>query len=231
MTHLNFISIVCLLIFIYYIKVMLTKSEKTRNILLNTQLAIVLFYNIFIIIIFPFKVPVEFSTISYFIVPFIAIFNIKDLKIWAAFAALLSGAGYYISMIFFGNDLYSAFPVYSVVTSLFNHGSLLAYAIITILTIEIKKLDKYILAVGVAFNCLWALILRPFVLHPGVIFIYEILDATLVTRYITEFQLFFIIIYFIVFIGIVYLTMKLMYIANNWYRNKHAKVNVEYKVA
>jgi hypothetical protein len=127
--------------------------------------------------------------------------------------------------------LYSAFPVYSVVTSLFNHGSLLAYAIITILTIEIKKLDKYILAVGVAFNCLWALILRPFVLHPGVIFIYEILDATLVTRYITEFQLFFIIIYFIVFIGIVYLTMKLMYIANNWYRNKHTKVNVEYKVA
>lgn len=231
MTHLNIISFFCLLLFIYYILIMLKKSEQVRNTFLNVQLLIVLLYNIFIIIVFPFKVPVEFSTLSYFVVPFIALFNIKDLKLWSAFSALLSGAGYYVSMISFGTALYGNFPVYSVLTSLFNHGSLLAYAVITILTVDINKNDKYILAAGVAFNCFWALALRPFVLHPGRIFIYEILDANLVANILPNLQIIMVPVYFMISITIVYLIMKLMYVANNWYQSKEKYSQEKYIAA
>lgn len=231
MAHLNLISIICLLLFIYYIKVMLTKTEKIRNTLLNIQLLIVLIYNVIIIIVFPFKVPVEFSTLSYFVVPFIALFNIKDLKLWSAFSALLAGGGYYFSMVVYGNGLYGNFPAYSIVTSLFNHGSLLAYALITILTVDINKNDKYILAGGVAFNCIWALILRPFVLHPGRVFILEILDANFVKTFFPNYLLVGIPIYFIVVVGLVYFTMKWMYAMNDWSKNKQTVEKKEYKVA
>jgi len=178
--------------------------------------------------VFPYKVPVEFSTLSYFVVPFIALFNIKDLKIWAAFTALLSGGGYYISMIANGNGLYGNFPVYSIVTSLFNHGSLLAYAIITILTIKIEKKDKYILAGGVAFNCIWALMIRPFVLHPGRIFILEILDAYVVKTYFPNHQLIATPIYFAIVVGLVYLAMRVMYMMNGWYQKREIVDEKEY---
>lgn len=230
MAFLNIISVFCLLLFLYYVKVMLTKTEKIRNTMLNIQLLIVLLYNVFIIIVFPFKVPVEFSTLSYFVVPFIALFNIKDLKIWAAFTALLSGGGYYFSMISYGQGLYGNFPAYSIITSLFNHGSLLAYAFITILTIDIKKRDKYILASGVAFNCTWALIMRPFVLHPGRVFILEILDAYLVKRYLPYLPILTIPLYFAFVVGLVYLSMKAMYMMNYWYKNKKVIKQEEYKV-
>ncbi len=231
MTHLNLISVFCLLLFMFYIKVMLTKPERFRNTFLNIQLLIVLVYNIFIIIVFPFKVPVEFSTLSYFVVPFIALFKIKDLKLWSAFSALLAGGGYYFSMISYGNGLYGDFPVYSILTSLFNHGSLLAYAIITILTIDINKNDKYILAGGVAFNCIWALLLRPFVLHPGRIFIFEILDAYVVHTYVPYIKFLMIPLYFVIAISMVYLTMKLMYMMNSWYKKKEISNKQEYKIA
>ena len=123
---------------------MIYKSQKIRDTFLKIQLIIVLLYNLGIIIVFPYKVPVEFSTLAYFIVPIIVLFNIKELKIWAVYAALLAGLGYYFSMILYGNTLYGHFPVYSVVTSLFNHGSLLAYALITLGTHNFKKTEAKI---------------------------------------------------------------------------------------
>jgi hypothetical protein len=199
---------------------MLKKSEKIVDLFLKIQLLIVLLYNTGIIIVFPYKVPVEFSTLSYFVVPFIVLLNVKELRIWAAYTALLSGAGYYISMVLYGNDLFGHFPVYSVVTSLFNHGSLLAYSIIVILTYNIKKRDKYILLGGVFFNIVWALSLRQFVLHPGRIFIYEILDAYLVKAYFPNSNFTGVIIYFIIVFSLLFLSMKLVYVANHIYKQK-----------
>ena len=199
---------------------MLGKPEKTRNGFMFFQLLIVLLYNTFIIIIFPYKVPVEFSTLSYFVVPFIVLFNIKDLKLWAAFSALLSGGGYFLSMVVNGNGLYSHFPVYSVATSLFNHGSLLAFAVITLLTYDIKKNDKYILLGGVLFNITWATLIRPFVLHPGRIFILEILDASIVRMYYPGSLYIGIPVYFVIAFSLLFLSIKIVYVTNNLYKNK-----------
>ena len=206
MSNLNLLSAICLILFVVYIYIMIHKSEKIRNTLLKIQLFIVFGYNIFVIIQFPYKIPVEFSTVSYFLVPLIVLFNIKSLRIWAVYSALLSGLGYYGSMILFGDILYGHFPAYSVFTSLFNHGSLLAYAFINLATMKFKRGESRVIWIGLTINAVWSSLIKPIVLHPGRIFIYEILDANLVRSFsfTNEYLVLFVPIYYVLFVYTLY---------------------------
>ena len=67
---LNIISLASLFVFLLYTKYLVNLPEKKRETYLIVQLSLVLAYNIIIHIVQWGKLPVEFSTISYFIVPF-----------------------------------------------------------------------------------------------------------------------------------------------------------------
>ena len=228
MNHLNLISFICLIFFIVFIKVIMRKPVKVRDTFLKLQLLIVLLYNIGIIIIFPYKVPVEFSTLSYFLVPIIVLFNIKDLRIWAVYTALLSGGIYYVSMILYGTTLYGHFPVYSVITSLFNHGSLLAYALVSLGNNEFKISESRIIRYGLLLNAAWALAIRQIVLHPGRIFIYEILDGWLVTTFFPNMLYVSYPVYYICLVYILYSSPKLIFNLNKLLKPKTQIISEEY---
>lgn len=228
MNNLNLISFICLILFFIFIKVIIRKPLYIRDAFLKTQLLIILLYNIAIIIIFPYKVPVEFSTLSYFLVPIIVLFNIKDLRIWAVYTALLSGAGYYISMILYGNVLYSSFPVYSVVTSLFNHGSLLAFALVSLGNDKFKKSERKIIWGGLLFNALWALSIRHLILHPGRIFIYEIMDGFIVKTFFPNMLYIFYPIYYICLVYLLFISPKLIFGLGRVLQPKTKEVQEEY---
>ena len=183
MVNINILSSVVLVLLVFYILFMIKQPEHIRERVLKIQLTPVIGYNIVIHIVQWGKLPVEFSTINYFIVPIIVMFGIKKLDVWAVYAAMMAGFFYYFSMIIDGNDIYGHFPPYSVYTSVYNHGALLSFAFIKMATHQYKRNERLILWGGLIFCIIWALSLESFVnpvVQPGRIFIYEILYAYLI---------------------------------------------------
>jgi len=183
MGYLNIISFFWLLLLFFYSRYVLKQNEVVRNRFLKIQLLFVLLYNIGFLFVFPWKIPIELSTTSYFVVPIIVLFSIKYLKAWGVYASILTGSIYFIGMLLMGNKLYSNFPPYSVYTSLYNHGALISYAIITLKTAEFHKSERNIIWVGLGLSAAWALLLRPLVTFTGRIFIYIVLEADLINTY------------------------------------------------
>jgi hypothetical protein len=200
MGYLNIIATICLLGFMIYTKYLVKQNPDRQRYFLKIQLFIVLLYNIGIIIIFPQKIPVEFSTIAYFIVPIIMLFDIKEFEIWAVYASLLAGIGYYVSMILYGTALYGDFPTYSWTTSIYNHGALLSFSIVKLRTTTYSRQESYIIWIGLSIIAIWSLTLRPVVTQPGRIFIYEILDGKIVSSFFPNMQIIMYPIYYILLV-------------------------------
>ena len=95
--------IISLSIFIIGICLMLLPINFNRRILL--LLAVLLFtyklteYTMYGLMLLPYKVPLEYSTMTYFIFSITIIFGIQKLKTFAAFSSLISGLGYLISFV------------------------------------------------------------------------------------------------------------------------------------
>lgn len=183
MGFLNILSFVCAIVIVFYTRFLLSKPKDFQYKVIKIQLFIVLMYNLVIHIVVPTKIPIELSTISYFVVPIILYFHIKKLYIWAVYASFVSGFLYYVSMIIAGQMLYGDFPIYSYSTSLFNHGTLLVYSIIVANDLVFRRREMYIIHFGLIITIVYALLMRPIITHPGRIFIYMILDAELVKEY------------------------------------------------
>lgn len=68
------------------------------------------------------KIPLEFSTVTYFVFSMTIIFNIKPLKTIAAFMSFITGVGYLISFIFLGETFYQQHGIFSTTAALINHA-------------------------------------------------------------------------------------------------------------
>jgi hypothetical protein len=68
------------------------------------------------------KIPLEFSTVTYFIFSITVIFNIKPLKTIACFMSFITGIGYLTSFIFLGESFYAQNGFYITTAALFNHS-------------------------------------------------------------------------------------------------------------
>ncbi len=215
MGHLNLISLIWLTFLFFYVKFISKKDEATRDRFLKAQLLLVLLYNIGILFVFPWKLPVELSTSSYFVVPIIVLFNIKYLKAWGVYASILTGFVYFVAMLTIGNFLYADFPPYSVYTSMYNHGALLTYAYITLSTTRIYKSERIIIWLGIILSAIWALILRPFNAFTGRIFIYEVLNAYFVKDFFPNNMTISYIIYYIFLVTILLLSANVVHLLNN----------------
>lgn len=211
MGFINLLSLFCLILIYFYTRYLLKKPQSLQFKVIKIQLLLVLLYNIVIHIVVPTKLPIELSTISYFLVPVILYFNIKRLNIWAVYASILSGALYYFSMIVAGQQLYGHFPVYSYLTSLFNHGTLLIYSVIMLKNVKFFKSERYIIWIGLLATIVYALLMRPLVTHPGRVFIFEVLDADLVNAYFSSYGVVAYSIYYILFALFLYSSSNMVH--------------------
>lgn len=214
MGYYNVISLLWIVLLFFYIKYVSKLDEETRNKFLKIQILLVLLYNIGQLIVFPWKFPIEFSTTSYFVVPIIVLFNIDKLKGWTVYASVFIGVIYFLGMIVAGNYMYSHFPVYSVLTSIFNHGSLLSYGIITLMTSSFDKSDRYIIWIGITLSAAWAYLLRPFVTFTGRVFIYEVLDGALIKSFLPNNLVFGYILYYLILIPSLVLSANFVHSLN-----------------
>ncbi|OHE40418.1 MAG: hypothetical protein A2102_00375 [Tenericutes bacterium GWF2_38_8] len=141
-------------VFILCIGVWLTRLQgKPRKITLYT-LAIGLFlykaieYTIYGLNMQLNKIPLEFSTMSYFIFSISVIFNIKKLSSVAAFCAFVSGIGYLLSFMVIGNQYFENNGFQLAVMAFLNHsilflGSMLLVKQIDFNSKEISNILKF----------------------------------------------------------------------------------------
>lgn len=88
-------------------------------------------------VIYPFvkgvvMLPVEFSTVAYFLVPAILLTSKRRLRSWAAYSGLMAGFFYYLAMIAAGGVIYGAYAPLDIYISMFCHGSIYFCGFVTI---------------------------------------------------------------------------------------------------
>lgn len=130
--------------------------------------------------------PVEFSTVAYFLVPAILLTSKKRLHSWAAYSGLMAGFFYYLAMIAAGGMIYGQEPPLDIYISMFCHGSIYFCGFVTISTEECRAKDAPKLALGVAWVAVRAAILRPYVVGSSRLLIYILLDAIAVKQVLPE---------------------------------------------
>ena len=166
--------------------------EETRRKVVLRLCAALLLGNLFrYCVVYPFikgvvMLPVEFSTVAYFVVPAILLTSRKRLHSWAAYSGLMAGFFYYMAMIVAGGMIYGANPPLEIYISMFCHGSIYFCGFVTIGTEECRATDAPKLALGVIWVAVRAAILRPYVIGSNRLLIYILLDAVAVKRILPE---------------------------------------------
>ena len=69
------------------------------------------------------RVPVEFSSVAYFVVPAIRLLSPKRFRSWAAYSGLMAGFFYYLAAVTLGGTLYQTYPTKEIYLSLLCHGA------------------------------------------------------------------------------------------------------------
>lgn len=126
------------------------------------------------------KVPVEFSAVTYFVTPALLLFSRKSARSWAAYAGLMAGFFYYLTMVVCGGRLYDSEAPAEVYFSMFCHGGVYLCGMTLIGTEKRPSGEWYQLALGVSLVAVNAIVLRPVASGRERLFIYELLDAALV---------------------------------------------------
>lgn len=123
------------------------------------------------------KIPAEFSTVAYFVVPLIFLSRQRQLDCWASYSALMAGFFYYAAMLLAGQSIYGADAPLDVGISLLCHGSLYFLGFVSCSTERYPRKSWSILLFGTGYVALRAAVLRPVVLGSGRMLIYLLLDA------------------------------------------------------
>lgn len=132
------------------------------------------------------KVPVEFSAVAYFVTPALLLFTKKAARSWAAYAGLMAGFFYYLTLMLVGGRIYDAYAPSEVYFSMFCHGSVYLCGMTLIGTQRRPSHECYQLAVGIGLVIVNALVLRPVADGRERLFIYELLDAKIVHLLLPE---------------------------------------------
>ena len=163
-------------------------SQSTRQKTVKILCVLVLSLNLFRYGIFnPFilgqiSVPVEFSTVAYFVAPAILLMSNKKFHSWAAYSGLMAGFFYYIAMIAAGGFLYGSYVPFEIYISMFCHGTIYFCGLVTVRTELLDKKSSIWLAAGVVFVALRARFFRPLVKGSGRMLIYILLDGACVKK-------------------------------------------------
>lgn len=157
-------------------------NEKQKNLVLNIISAFLLCFNIFRYAIQSFKagemrIPVDFSAVSYFLVPAIVLMRLGALRVWAAYSGVLAGSGYFLCMTVFGDMAYAGYKPSSVASALLCHGALLICGLLIISEKEFSPFTGWIITIGLIGISLNAFLLRDHFAGGNGIFIYELLFA------------------------------------------------------
>lgn len=150
----NLIVVILLLTIAFFIS---RTCLKFKKMLLPSIAMILLVYKIaeysyYIINLEVDKIPIEFSTLAYFLFGIVILFKIKELYPVAAFASFISGIGYLLVFIFMGDQYIHIHGFYSTLIALSSHFILLLGSVLLKnIAIATYKDIKYIIIYTVLY--------------------------------------------------------------------------------
>jgi hypothetical protein len=182
------ISSIILILGIYFV----TLSQNQRHHLVMILALILFFYKLTEYTIFGLtmqlhKIPLEFSTMSYFIFSMTIIFKLKKLQLLAAFMAFISGIGYLISFMILGDDYLFNNGLYLTSMALINHAILYLGSMLIIKDLNYTKQEERRIMVFTMMYVIYVSIMNELITFPqSFIFIRILLGGDLLTTYFSS---------------------------------------------
>ena len=170
-----------------------------------------------------FVLPIEFSTLSYFMVPLALLLGRG--RSWAAYAGMLAGSVYALGMVAAGARLFAQTPVWSLYLAMARHGMLLVCGVVAAARESFDPRNAWKLVLGMAGMGLWAVVMRP-LSGQGPLLIYILLDGagsgsvlggSLAVRAG----------YYIVLLGLVWGSVRIFFCWNRWLYERFAVERTE----
>ncbi len=217
MILINIVSAAVPAIILFAVRRLLFSSDVKRRNVLNAFCILLLIFNI---IRYTFnsvsqarlKIPVEFSAVTYFVLPIIVLFKLDKIKPWGAYAGILAGSFYFLNGIFLGNKVYLGYRPISIVTSILCHGILLFCGLLLISEKRYSKYAGWIITGGLVFSAVRTLLLRNWFNGGKGIFIYELIFAYVPAKLFGENIIPF---YYLALFILIVITIRLFYLLNN----------------
>lgn len=182
------ISSIILILGIYLVTLKHTQRHR-----LVMMLALILFfyklteYTIFGLTMQLHKIPLEFSTMSYFIFSMTIIFKLKKLSLLAAFMAFISGIGYLISFMILGDDYLLNNGVYLTSMALINHAILYLGSMLILKDLNYNKNEERRIMMFTMIYVIYVSIMNELITFPQpFIFIRILLGGDLLTSYLSH---------------------------------------------
>ena len=218
----NFVSAAVPAIILFAVRRLLFKDEEIRRRVLKAFCILLLVFNISrytfnSIMEDRIRIPVEFSAVTYFVLPIIVLLKLDKVKPWGAYAGILAGSCYFLNGIFLGNRVYFGYRPITIVTSILCHGILLFCGLLLISEQKFSKYAGWIITGGLLLSAARTILLRNWFDGGTGIFIYELLFAYIPVELLGKNI---IPLYYLLLFVLVALTIRLFYILNNKFAKK-----------
>lgn len=165
------------------------KPIHSKRVLLLLSLFLFLYktieYTLYALHLEPSKIPVEYSTITYFLLSIVVIFQLDSLKPLASFMGIISGLGYVIVFIFLGSSYLKHQGLYITSMAFINHSIVFWGGLILLRTERFQKMDYKKIMVFTMIYLIYVTTLQELVeFKQPYIFILMLLDGNLIERMI-----------------------------------------------
>jgi hypothetical protein len=133
------------------------------------------------------KIPVEYSTITYFLFSISVLFDLKKVKPIASFMAFLSGLGYLIAFIFLANSYIEVQGMYITMMALINHSILFMGSMIILTTERFSYKNKRSIIIFTVIYLIYIFVIHHMISFENkFIFIFMLLDGNLLSYFVNE---------------------------------------------
>lgn len=170
------------------------------------------------------KIPVDYSAITYFVMPIVFFLKSNRLFPLATFSAFISGFGYLAAFAFLAGKMIEINGYFSVIMALFNHSALYIASILIMKERLFERKTARIILSGSIMMVVYATIIYFFVdFGQKYIFIYKLLDGTYVSYLIKGFNDFSLsyLLYYLFLFGAFFVVVRLFYKINEIIYNKN----------
>lgn len=170
------------LIFLLAIYLLFVKEKHQKSVLYGLSTFLLLYkmieYTLYGLNLDMGKIPIEYSTITYFLFGITVVFNLKSLKPLAAFMGFLSGLGYLMSFMFLAPAYFANNGIYMTVMALINHSIVFIGALILMRQEKFQIFDKKKILLFTSIYVLYVLVMHRLIsFQEPFIFILMLLDG------------------------------------------------------
>ena len=179
----NLAGLVLFLLLTFGARIAAVQAPARRERLLRVLLWVLLAGNLIrYLLVYPLayhivKIPAEFSTVAYFVVPTLLLSKKQKLAAWAVYSGLMAGFFFSIAIIFAGQAIYGTNSPWDTAIAMACHGILYFCCLVYFFTRCWGRPEPEKLVLGVGYVALRAAVLRPLVLGRERMLIYLLLDG------------------------------------------------------